>query len=656
MEMEREFEEALKNSKTFLRSIDKVITDYPKWRTVVVDLEEFDEPDIAFAVSEDVIEAMKVVQRVAMELIKEERPDVENVWVEFRGSPIRLRARDMSVEFKDRLVTVEGIVRRVDNVAAEVVRVEAECQRCGNRFEVRRREYKPDVRCPNCGTRCEPDELFYTDYQLVVLQEAPEHVKGGEQPATVEVEFRYDHINRVRPGDRVKITAVPRVRLPSSSPRPGDTGEIVLEAHGVERSDSPLPEEDLRFTQDEIEQFEELAEGDPLGEFVEAVAPHIHGHEVIKKAVSLQLFSCVEEGQIRERVHVLIVGDPATAKSQILQHVTEHLAPRGVYVSAQHVTGAGLTAAAERTEDGWTLEAGAVVMADGGMIAIDELDKASRSDLNALLEAMESGKISVAKAGITTTLNARCAVLAAANPEAGRWQGGHPIEEINLDPALLSRFDVILFTRDEPDPEHDRLVAERMMKAFDGEFDEIEGKYGLLRRYVLYATKELPNVTISEDAREELRDWFVSARQEAADRVDEGDLRTVPVTRRQMGSVLRLARASARMRLSETVDREDVSVALSIIEEFMKEVMQEDGVPDADVIETGKPKSVREVREYVLKVVRRLAKKHEDGVPKREIVKAVRHRVSRERVEEILDDLVEEGTLLQPRPGVYLPV
>lgn len=195
-----------------------------------------------------------------------------------------------------------------------------------------------------------------------------------------------------------------------------------------------------------------------------------------------------------------------------------------------------------------------------------------------------------------------------------------------------------------------------MMEAFDGEFDEIEGKYELLRRYVLYATKEFPNVTISEDAREELRDWFVSARQEAADRIDEGDLRTVPVTRRQMGSVLRLARASARMRLSETVGRGDVSVALSVVEEFMKEVMQEDGVLDADVIETGKPKSVREVREYVLKVVRKLAKKHEDGVPKREIVKAVKHRVSRERVEEILDDLVEEGSLLQPRPGVYLPM
>jgi len=656
VEYEEEFRAFLQESDTFLNSVERVIDEYPRWRTVVVDLGELDEPEVAVDVAKNVLDAVRIVQEEAMKIIEQERPEVSGVWVEFRSSPIEIRARDLSVEFKDRLVTVEGIVRRVDNVAAEVSRVTAECPRCGERFEVRKRDYRPDVKCPNCGATTDPEELFYTDYQVAILQEPPEKIEGTEQPATVEVELRYDHINRVKPGDRVKITGVPKVRLDRGRPRPGDTGEIVLEAHGVERSESMHFPEEINFGREEIEEFRQFAESSPLDELVEAVAPHIHGHETIKRAVVLQLFSCVEESNMRERVHVLIVGDPATAKSQILQHVTEKVAPKGVYVSAQHVTGPGLTAAAERTEDGWALEAGAVVMADGGVIAIDELDKASKSDLNALLEAMESGKVSVAKAGITATLNARCAVLAAANPEAGRWQGDHPIEEINLDPALLSRFDVILFTRDEPDPDKDRKIAETMMEAFEGEFDDLSRRYDFYKRYILYATTEYPNVRISKEAREKLSKWFVSVRQKAADMADEGEIRTVPVTRRQMGATIRLARAAARLRLSDTVEPEDVEVALSVMEKFMEEVMQEEGVLDADVIETGRPKSVREAREYVLRVVRKLSKEYEDGVPKKEIVKAVKNRVDRDKIEEILNDLVEEGDLIQPRPGVYAPI
>jgi len=656
VEYEEEFRSFLRESDAFLDSVERVIDEYPRWRTVVVDLGELDEPEVAMDAAKNVRDAVRIAREEAMRLIERDRPEVDGVWVEFRSSPIELRARDLSVEFKDQLVTIEGIVRRVDNVAAEVTRVVARCPHCKHEFEVGKRDYRPDVRCPKCGSAVDPDELFYTDYQEAILQEPPEKVEGTEQPATVEVELRYDHINRIKPGDRVKITGIPRIRLGRGRPRPGDTGEIVLEAHGVEKSESLHFPEDVSFGRKELLEFQEFAQSSPIDELARAVAPHIHGHEAIKRAVALQLFSCVEESHMRERIHVLIVGDPATAKSQILQHVTERVAPKGVYVSAQHVTGPGLTAAAERTEDGWALEAGAVVMADGGIIAIDELDKATKSDLNALLEAMESGKVSVAKAGITATLNARCAVLAAANPEAGRWQGDHPIEEINLDPALLSRFDVILFTRDEPDPDQDRRIAETMMDAFDGGVEELDHDYGFYKRYILYATTEYQRVEISPEAREKLSEWFVSVRQKAADMADEGELRTVPVTRRQMGSTIRLARAAARARLSDTVEPEDVEVALSIMEEFMNEVMRDEGTLDADVIETGQPKSVREAREYVLRVVRKLSKEYEDGVPKKEIINAVKNRVSREKIEEILNDLLEEGDLIQPRPGVYAPI
>ncbi len=652
-----EFE--LEDSPTFWKSIDKIVEEYPAYRTVVVDLEEFDDVGLATAIAEDPETAENMVREMATDIIKKYRPDVDEVKVEFRNSPLSIDLRDVSVELEGRLLTVEGIVRRVDDVVAEVARIRARCTSddCGTEFVVERDVVPPEIRCPTCGsTRVEILEYEFTDLQRVTLQEVPElHRKGG-RPASVEVEMRSDLVNRLQPGDRVKLTGIPEIKLDRPKPRPGDTGKIVLNARGVDHTESSITEE-MVFTESEIEEFREIAEGDPLETVASTVAPHIHGHDDIKRAVALQLFSCVPEGRVRERIHILVVGDPATAKSQILQFVAQELAPRGVYVSAQHVTGAGLTAAAERTEDGWTLEAGAVVLADGGLVAIDELDKASRHDLNALLEAMESGKISVAKAGITATLKARCAVLAAANPEGGRWDPSkHPLEQVNVDPALLSRFDAVFVTRDVPDPEKDEAIAETMVEAYS-EGSSTDEDLEVIRRFVSYATSRTDGLEVTEEAKERLKEWFVEKRKDAADAMESGGVTTLPVTRRQMGSVIRFARAHARMRLSDTVEEEDVNVAISVVEDFMNQVLvdEESGTLDADLIETGKTLTHREARTLVLETVRKLAEEFEDGVPRKEVCERLKGRLKEGQVTEILEELKEEGELMEPYPGHYKP-
>ncbi|MEO2241965.1 MAG: AAA family ATPase, partial [Euryarchaeota archaeon] len=416
----------LGRSEAFLESVERVIDEFPRWRTVVVDLSEAGR-ELGLWVAEHVEEVEELVRELALALVKPYRPEVDGgrLVVEFRESPLQLELEDVGVWFTDRLVTVEGIVRRVTERRARVEWVVYKCPRCKRTFRASREDLE-GARCPRCGREGVPEEVFLSDCRRIVLQELPE--EAGEQPRTIEAVLPDDLSYRdVRPGDRVRITGRPRVRV-EGLPRPDEEYEFSLEVCGLRRLNDPRPEPEL--SREELEEILELAEGDPLERVAELVAPHLHGLETIKRAVALQLFSCVpERGRARERVHILIVGDPATAKTQLLQHVAEELAPKGVYVSAQHVTGPGLTAAAVHTEEGWILEAGPAVLADGGLLAIDELDKASPDDLNAMLEAMESGKVSVAKAGITATLNARCAVLAAANPEAGRWQGDHPIEE-----------------------------------------------------------------------------------------------------------------------------------------------------------------------------------------------------------------------------------
>src|SRR2546427_389043 len=335
---------------------------------------------------------------------------------------------------------------------------------------------------------------------------------------------------------------------------------------------------------------------------------------VEKEALALQLFGGVAKlmpdgRRIRGDIHLILVGDPGTGKSELLSYMIR-LSPRGIYATGKAASAAGLTAAAVRDEFGegrWTLEAGALVLADLGLAAIDEIEKMNPQDRSAIHEAMEQQRISVAKAGITAVLQSRCAILAAANPKFGRFDEHKYIsEQIDLPPALLSRFDIIFSIIDRPQAERDRELAEHILKGhkvgeirrrrdaglvveseapeqpFTPEFDP-----DFFRKYVAYAKRIYPVMT--DEAMQIIERKYLDIRK-----TGEAAGSSVPITPRQLEAIIRLAEASSRLRLSETVGAEDADRAVRIVEYWMGMVAGEEGRFDIDIIQTGISQSQRE--------------------------------------------------------------
>jgi len=400
----------------------------------------------------------------------------------------------------------------------------------------------------------------------------------------------------------------------------------------------------------------------------------------VKDSLVLQLFGGMSKqmpdgSYIRGDIHCLFVGDPGTAKSQMLNYMSK-LAPRSIYASGKASSAAGLTAAAVRDEFGegqWTLEAGALVLADMGIACVDEIDKMDAQDRSSLHQAMEQQEISVAKAGINATLKSRCAVLAAANPKLGRFDDFMPIhEQINMPPALLSRFDLIFSIQDKPSTERDTDLATHILNTHKaGEVNEniLKSKKSIhsreeqerlikpviptldpefLRKYVAYAKRHVYPV-MQDEAMKMIREYYVDLRNQSKD--------SVPFTPRQLEAFVRLAEASARVRLSETVTVSDAKRAISIINEYLRRVGmdRETGKFDIDIIATGISHSQHERMRSILDIIKQICSEAEDGNAARNdiVIEAEAHGLESKKVEESLDRLKRNGQIYEPVHGKY---
>ncbi|WP_456482266.1 Mcm2-like OB fold-containing protein [Methanopyrus sp.] len=338
------------------------------------------------------------------------------------------------------------------------------------------------------------------------------------------------HDHRLGPGLRVEIVGIVR--------------SATLDALEVHKK-TPLPE--VHPDPAELEEFREIADKDPLTTFARAITP-LPGAEEVGKMLALQLFSCAG----RNRLRVLLAGYPVLC-SEILHHILDHLAPRGVYVNLQRTELTNLTAYLKEGR-GWTFRAGAAVLADGGILVVDHLERAPEPHRWALAEVTDKGTVTVD--GIA--LNARCAVLATIDP-GEHWPSDPPIARIDLDRDFLSHFDLIAFLGVDPRP---------------GESEERDTEvpsHTLLRRYLLYAIREHPRPELTEEARKRLEHWYETRREDVEERLELG-LPTLPVTQRQLESVERLAKAHARMRLSDDVEPEDV--AAELVDWYLNTAMQ----------------------------------------------------------------------------------
>lgn len=572
------------------------------------------------------------------------------------------------------LLAVRGQVQKTSKVKPRLNNGFFVCQRCGARTEVPQAgdELQEPYQCESCERQgpfsLDPSASEWTNHQFARVQQPPERSKSGEGE-TVDVHLEDDLIKEFEPGDKVTLTGVLDIEdVDANENRDFETN---LSATSVVREESDYEDIDIEEHREEIEAIAAGERGDPYELLTDSINPSHKGDRDVKLAIALQLFGGWSRGgRVRGDSHVLLIGDPGCGKSSFLEAVDD-LAPRSSHASGKGASKAGLTAAAVSDDFGdteWGLEAGALVLADGGIACIDEIDKVPEDAVSSLHGALESQKVRVNKAGINTELSSRAALLAAGNPEEGRFDPYRPrAQQIDLGPTLMSRFDLMFMVSDSPDPDEDRDVVQHQRRARRAaakeelgatltteERDSVEPAIpkDVLRAYIAYAketvTPYLPDT--NGEAAQYLEDEFMKLRMANSEEEDN----PVPVTFRKVEAIQRLAEASARVRLSNEVEKKDVDRAVSLVRKSMRQVGvdPETGKFDADVVETGSSKTQRDRRRQVESII----EEHDEqgGVTVEEIADIMKR--DEEKIEHAVQNLKDQGDIYDKGDGELRPI
>ncbi len=642
---------------------------YPEKKSLVLDFEELERhdrdladrlrhtPDEVLADFNEVLNNMGILTVV-------ENPKFN---ARFRNVPkergYTVPVRDITSDFIGKFISVEGVVNRISDVLPKVSKALFVCSRCDEHnwiVQDKRMLIEPG-RCRSCGKsdfRFILEESEWTDVQRLEIQEPLEMLVGGEQARRIELWAEEDMTDVVTAGDKVIITGI--VRLKPQKAKGSVYGKF-LEVNHMEAVEREF--EEFEITDEEEKEIQELAKDPRLHDkIVDCIAPSIYGYREVKEAIALQLFGG-RQGKVlpdgtkaRGDIHLLLIGDPGVAKSRVLQYV-DQIAPKSIYVTGKGTTGAGLTATAEKDElaDGaWTLKAGALVLAGGGIAAIDEFDKMDKEDRSAMHEAMEQQTISVAKAGIITKFKANTSILAASNPKFSRFDNYKPLaEQFDIPPTLISRFDLIFPIRDVLDRETDRSIAEHMLKMHRSEsLEEIRPPVdaALFRKYIAYARRNIrPELT--QDTVEKIREYYVALRA-------RGRGGAAAATPRQLEALVRLSEASAKLRLSDEVSVGDVERAIKLTDFVLKEIAYdaETGEFDIDRIVTDHPKSMRDRIRTVEETIREIIESSPDGMASLDGIREAmsEKNIDKFTVDQIISELKKKGEIYEPRHGKFM--
>ena len=599
----------------------------------------------------------------------------------------QLRADDIG-----RLIAIDAVTTKITGVRPRLYTAVFKCAACDHEMEINQpneQELIEPIEClqidGGCGRPKRQTRFFLMQQeshlinsQFVELQELPEQMKGGIQPERILCIGEQDLAGRLNPGDRVKANGVLFIRSQRKGGKDTPVFDIFLRIHSLERQNIPL--EEISITEEEENEIKEIARSEDVYDLLtRSIAPSIFGMERIKESLMLQLFggeAQVNEDGTRNRgdIHILLMGDPGVAKSQLL-HYMSTISPRGRFASGQSASAAGLTAAAvqDAAADGrWTLEAGALVLADLGLAAIDEFDKMNTADRSSMHEAMEQQSISISKAGINASLRTRCAVLAAANPTSGRFQPVSDVpftSQINLAPPLISRFDIIWLLTDTPDEQSDEKIASHIidnrlkgssellvsegtipnpakLTSTRKEAKKVNGKYQILpreilRKYVAYSKRTF-HPKLDPEAKAKIVAYYVQTRKQGGDSDD-----SVAITARSLEALSRLAEASARIRLQEVATVEDADRAIRLTKTWRHELMGENF--DMTTIESGKKSKVRNQEKIIIDIVSVLQNDAGTAANLLDVLtEAERRDIPRSKAEDIIDKLCRDGRMMRP--------
>ena len=637
-----------------------------------IDLDSYN-PVLAKEITHKPDEYLEAFNEAVLSVLREIHPDYEQeirekIRVRIGNYTVQKGLREINADLINKLVSISGMVVRSSEVKPLAKKVAYKCTNCNTVTEAQLKGLvmKKPVKCPACSEKeleMDPESSLFIDFQLVRLQELPEDLPAGQLPHYIEVTVMSDLVDQCRPGDRIILTGIIRIEQEQLAPQAKTSlFRLRMEGNNIEylggragSKDTRSVERILISTEDERQIRIIASKPDAYEKLIASFAPHIYGHEPIKEAILLLIVGSVtkrlDDGSTRRGdINVLLVGDPGTAKSEMLKF-TAKIAPRGLYTSGRGSTAAGLTAAVIRDKSGiMMLEAGAVVLGDQGIVCIDEFDKIKPEDRSALHEVMEQQTCSVAKGGIVATLNARTSILSASNPIYGKYDPYKNItENVNLPVPLLTRFDLIFIVRDSPDKEKDNLIASHILEIHRDTEQAARPAIDidLFSKYLSYAKQIEPALT--PEAIDIVRSYYMDMR-----RIESEGM--ITVTPRQLEGLIRLASARARLLLKDMVDAEDAQRAIYLVDQMMRTagVDVNTGKTDLGVL-YGKPQSVVSKEKTFMELFRGLSGAEnndvEDKVLVDELVKT--GKFSDEEARKYIQKFNREGQIFERRPGFW---
>ncbi|MFX1591734.1 MAG: minichromosome maintenance protein MCM [Promethearchaeota archaeon] len=638
------------------------------------------DPDIAEmlkkdpeALIEDAIEAFKNLLKFQGGKLSNQNYFVR-ITTKDKKSPLFLPLRGLRAKHISTLVWSKGILVRCSAIRPKLEKATFICNLCGAQFDIP--QLTSRIRWPKfctnkrCKSKAQTDFRLiskhseFIDWQSIMVQEIPEDLPPGRIPRSVQGILTFDLVDTVKPGDRVKLMGIFKSVLAQSTKSNNSTlFKTYFDINLIDPEDKT--EDIIDLTKEDRKKIENLSK-EPFVQkkIARSIAPDIYGREDLKMASALSLFAGTRKkkpggGYKRGDLHVLFVGDPGTGKSEILKSAIE-VSPRGLYTSGKGSTAVGLTAAVIKDTDTgqMNLEAGVVVLANGGVAAIDEFDKMDTADRSALHEAMEQQTVSIAKAGIVATLKAQTAIIAAANPYSGRYDRYKtPTQNIRLPPSLLSRFDLIFVVVDKPNPADDAQMAEFILKnsMLDPE-DKLEENdtsiapisRDLLKKYIKHARRTCSPV-LSDEAKERIKEFYLELRGQ----YDSEDA-IISILARNLDALVRLSEAYAKMALRNKVLKEDVEEIIKLFKRYLKDTGYDEntGKIDMDRIFVGQSRSNLNKLETLMNRLKEIFEENNwKALEKSNVIQILELEeiLDKKFIENALEELLKEGTLYEPK-------